>query len=1584
MEELSTYDLHYFGGKTAATTYDFPEHAPSSAKKDRKWSFGNLFFRRSKKKDDSDTSSAEEELKKNFLNRKKPKDKRKKEKRSLGNAFDHIVPASNTSTSSRQSNKNGFRMGGSFEDGVLSDPSGCFDSYLGRPLPRPPHNREISSSLGNSNSVGHLGTPTSVHGNNHQMNTSLGSSADSLTKKHRKERTKARAVARRDSFNRHSSSDEEDSRSASSSKFRSDESLSKRDHSASRRSRLARTERYARRLSKDDVSILNREAMQRQARENWQIRVRDDYSPHLLLPTTPPQIRKFYTPPNHPSPNNYNYNHHFNGYYNYSPTTYEEELHALSSQNRNSGLFTIPPSHHSHSNKFRNSSSQHAQLPYNEANSIMDMNGSRLSMLNSSGSINHQYHQGYQPNNQNSKCFNIRSLSCDSNIHKSPSPEGDLRQTTRTNQNSRYRNLSLVEQPRLKQPPPPPPRDPRRMVNPQNPPPDMTRPSSQWYPNLNNRRSQFGGYRTNSEDVIPTFDRNDKDRIVNMVERPASAMTHDMGKKHPGVAQDPDKFKYLTEKRPRSRKPIFIQSTDRINSTKYNGSSSPNQNNWKPAGQAGALPGNNDRQSPQIFTAQTHVQTKIFLPSTVSDNKNIKEGVDTVDFCKTQVARQNSPFKPISPTEMEKVASQKSGSPKFAQSPIHKHSASSEPVSNQDEPCEEIKRKSANLEEALDELEAIYKSLHLGDEDLLERAEQREMDIHAQKLLAKKNETISGQSPMMNSGHFSDSSFSYEPYCSVDTPHKKKSRTLERDRRNDDMALRKMKDGSDPTKTPFKSLANVSYLLASPVHFEPSSIEDDIDIEDKSDKSEPDITYDDVVYRIVKHANNTLKVADPQPPFGIPIGPVTLAANSDYLHAVPEKISYIPYNKNKIPDIVKDDLAYRNLRKDANKEPALKPVSPVNFDINGFSKDSKKKRAVRSLSANISNLINQDSRKNRDGDCENEFKKTRLTDIADAMEIARQILKEKENRIQATKRAFLSDSETKYRAERPSGISASSTETITESRLNFLNEMRSLHNKSRGHSEEDEERSKNHEREALPKAKFLGDDFVLSKPPRGATPDRRFNKESTPTPTPNISTSPETTPRKDSLNSSFEELLTALAVEARETSDRITNELNTLDDNLKRKESKEAELNESTKQKCDEIDAVSEHAKLCEKLLECVVESTELIASTKVEAPPEEEEVVQIDEHLPCIPQSKANIVTTRIDVVDVDVNPVDVVEVHSSSEHDYDNLISDYEDASKMSRSPFEEHKAELIASFRGMKSDLSDTDDQPEVVQAKPKEGERCVRPADNPSALPDPFDDVNNTTNKNTAFVSEVNLDELLNAQNQSEHVTHAHAMQTSFVTNCDIFIDDYPLDGDEERTPDDDCDSQPSSGFHSNGDADSRYFSNSNLANFAVDQIPETLLETLESPRLVTSVMKACSTHDLPSTSKSEELLQSITKESPMLAASQNFSDHCKLAAESTKSTAETSRDKNCSPSNDANRSVSCSSGQSRNNNSGNANRSRPPAEKSKSRTWYGDPMVLAFACSYGVACSYQLATLDVVTILGIVFLIISIAVALILE
>ncbi|KAJ8925023.1 hypothetical protein NQ315_001189 [Exocentrus adspersus] len=813
-----------------------------------------------------------------------------------------------------------------------------------------------------------------------------------------------------------------------------------------------------------------------------------------------------------------------------------------------------------------------------------------------------------------------------------------------------------------------------------------------------------------------------------------------------------------------------------------------------------------------MFTSHTHVQTKVFLPSVLQNDM-------TAD-------RVSSPFKPVSPVPKELTK-------------------------------EEMKRKSANLEEALDELEAIYNSLRLGDEDLLERAEQREKETQAKKLLDANIDPYPGCG---GRGTLSDSGFSYEPFDTVDSPKRKKlfKRNKTADVKHDDMAFRKMhKDRAATISDPQSVIAKVSYLLASPVHAKDEQSHD-------VNGEEPDTTYDDVVYRNVKHAKKIPKVIEPQPPFGIPLGPIAPAANSDYLHAKPEDTIYRPlYKSRKIPDIVKDDLAFRNLRKDNSKEPALPPLSAEDFKNNNSSPDNakldlnylKKKRAQRSLSANIGSLIHEEiiekarNRRTRNNDVDNEFKT--LTDIADAMEIARKVLREKDNKISATRKAFMSDTDTKY--VQPVSNAAS----LRENRLNFLNGLKT--------------------------STKLGDDIVSSKPPRGLTPERkaRSPKESTPIPISPLEDKRSTV--SGSTSSSLEDLLNALAEEAKETTERITNELKMLG------EEKQKRTNVDSKDLLSEIDAVSEHAKKCEKLLESVVDSNELMASTKT--PEEEVKQIQVE----AAQAESANVVLSRVG------SKEERREEKDDSEHDYENLVSDKElnvdevdipasvEEPEGCRSPFEEHKAELVATFQELKQNMESID--------LPSKGEHCDEAKDEEGVTGEKECAVALPV-KECASLINTNTDRI-------------------FVSNCDIVLSSANrLDDDSEN----------SSGFHSNCSCGEG--SSSNYLKCCSNNLDS--LESLKSPKLVLELdtsTKALSKNETPAAVPTSS----------------------RLVLEATQ-----------------------------------ANRGDPDddrhildddAEK-PTPSWYRDPATMALACSYGIACAHQLASVDVFAILSILFAVIS--------
>ena len=278
-------------------------------------------------------------------------------------------------------------------------------------------------------------------------------------------------------------------------------------------------------------------------------------------------------------------------------------------------------------------------------------------------------------------------------------------------------------------------------------------------------------------------------------------------------------------------------------------------------------------------------------------------------------------------------------------------------------------------------MEAIYRSLRLSDEDLLDRAGRQELvrGISSACSTASVTSLASGASGTDGAAPPSDldtmmnwsisRSFETLPMGPNASGGSCGRRSVIPDKIADDMALRRLSQRKaaefDPQTIPAKS---GSYLLMTPANVGPDY--------QRESSGEPDVIQDDVAFRQIKHRNSVLKVADPQPPFGIPIGPVTPGGSaSDYLHTNITGVHLRPIlHAQKYPDLVRDDLAFRNLRKDGGHVPALDASAPVNTDqlddllrqdpsapAGKPAQGKRKKRAVRSLSANIAYIIRQEA-----------------------------------------------------------------------------------------------------------------------------------------------------------------------------------------------------------------------------------------------------------------------------------------------------------------------------------------------------------------------------------------------------------------------------------------------------------------------------------------------------------------------------------------------------------------------------------------------------------------------------------------------
>ncbi|CRL08351.1 CLUMA_CG021435, isoform A, partial [Clunio marinus] len=136
--------------------------------------------------------------------------------------------------------------------------------------------------------------------------------------------------------------------------------------------------------------------------------------------------------------------------------------------------------------------------------------------------------------------------------------------------------------------------------------------------------------------------------------------------------------------------------------------------------------------------------------------------------------------------------------------------------------------------------------------------------------------------------------------------------------------------------------------------------------ENKNDK-EPDILADDVFSRNLKHANQSLKAAEPLP-FGIPnqkLCPIPPKPAQDYLSVEPIQMRKTLIAAQNNPDLVADDLAVRNLRKDNPNYGRRRNL--IEIDNNHFM---KRNHTLSSLSDHIYNGILKDSAKPSGGKLE--------------------------------------------------------------------------------------------------------------------------------------------------------------------------------------------------------------------------------------------------------------------------------------------------------------------------------------------------------------------------------------------------------------------------------------------------------------------------------------------------------------------------------------------------------------------------------------------------------------------------------------
>lgn len=931
-----------------------PKEPETERKKEKKWSIGKL-FRRKKKEDDSGSSSETDD----GINTRSPSKKKvkKKKKTPAVNNFDHIVIREYGDTRRAQSlAKTNIRD--ITDDGVLSDPSAGFINYRAKTQEMHGASKE-SLSLKDDNSSrlarGGLETPS---------------------RKKRKGRLKARVEALRNSMKGESSSDEESLKSSNSSsmvRFRSDDSLMRsRDGSLSKRSRSARTERYIKRLSRDEENQLNKEAeLLQQGYTKAEVE---------MLTRTPTSQSSGYGTCKREQPNIIQQDQFYTNDLNRRPMKSESISSFPSTQSYPSSInfnAKVNNEHINYSIQYQNSNANREPLYANN---------------NRERSLPHQYEN---PSSVMCVKFPLGNVTNIKREEKAPPvpPPRDMHRKVATPISMYYENNPIVAD---------------RMGNNQNivhgvPNNDFERVM---------RRSQersinhgVNGLRrpiSNSEDHIAMQNneylqnfqyRNEQPR------RPASvsaepnhyglyANTPPWRKKYeqpcivkPEPVQVRQDLLYFADQSPRSRRPISIKTSQNGYDNQYLSDSQASLNItdniyrrprnasefWKRLDDAERqnrkqnIFANSRSNSDYSSTTQIHR-----IPNYLDHNKPKENGLTNNDLQnKNKINYGSKSLDTTDGSKMWKATTEYKRSvtvnpaPKVTTPTSKTHTRhksdtfvpSAYQMPSDDEKNSE-RRKSTNLDDALNELEAIYNSLGLGDEDLLDRAERREL------MTPKFNDHYNDWN-----GNDDDLQLRSQPT----TPLRRiPRRSTLPDKLQDDMAFRRM-NSLPKEKSGYKEAqAQISYMLASPVYV-PYASDDDV----HSSRNEPDIVHDDVVYRNIKQTNNRLKTMDPQPPFGIPVGPVSPAPQSDYLHATPENKTRSRFVTRRSPDLVSDDLAYRSLRKD-NRHSSLFNGDEYNGHINNnynysefpFTKDSpsniKKKRAVRSLSANIFTMIQKE------------------------------------------------------------------------------------------------------------------------------------------------------------------------------------------------------------------------------------------------------------------------------------------------------------------------------------------------------------------------------------------------------------------------------------------------------------------------------------------------------------------------------------------------------------------------------------------------------------------------------------------------
>ena len=256
----------------------------------------------------------------------------------------------------------------------------------------------------------------------------------------------------------------------------------------------------------------------------------------------------------------------------------------------------------------------------------------------------------------------------------------------------------------------------------------------------------------------------------------------------------------------------------------------------------------------------------------------------------------------------------------------------SPPRSNDNDPGFSSQGRRRLYWDAINEIEDTMCNISM-DLNLLDRAERRDLPTAHQELIAKGRQLEESDTVTTSSdGAYSDmdnfmnwnTSSSFENLDNSDRQNRSRTPANRRacmyDKEKDDVIYRICKSNNKPLPDAISPIAKVShsYLLHQPTK-QPKAPEVYGEI------IEPDVHDDDLQVRQVRDSNYHKHQIplDPQPKFGIPVnGHVDEKAGmsrADYLHVTPDPNKYKSiFNPMRNPDTVRDDFAFRKLRKDMN------------------------------------------------------------------------------------------------------------------------------------------------------------------------------------------------------------------------------------------------------------------------------------------------------------------------------------------------------------------------------------------------------------------------------------------------------------------------------------------------------------------------------------------------------------------------------------------------------------------------------------------------------------------------------------------